>query len=191
MDQIEYMFGIPYKKPEVKNEEQEATEQPASEEQTNTDEEELGEEAKEMLAECEKRNRRQHLLEKLMLCVVATMVVSVVAYIILGKWHDVVYNLLWLFIAWMYWHQQKVMLSAAEFILHLLGDKFYLKQQVKNYDKIVKLYREKDDIWREKDDTHERQIASLEKQVAILENSNDLRQQFIDNMTCNNGEKKS
>ena len=179
MDENE--FGLPHKEQEVNNEEQEAVEQPASEEQPKTDEdEEISEEAKELLADCEKKHRRQYLLEKLWICVVVMIVLSMVGWLITGKWLNAANNLLWLFIAWMYWRQEKVMLSAAEFILHLLGKCFNLTKQVEHYDKMVKIYGEKDDIWRELQQNHEHQIENLEKQVASLEKNNDLRQQLID-----------
>ena len=181
MEQTENEFGIPYKEPKVKNEEQEAVEQPASEEQPKTDEEEeIGEEARELLAECEKKHRRQYLLEKLWIAVVVMIALSLVVWLVTGRWLNAVNNLLWLFIAWMYWRQQKVALSAAEFILHLLGKTFNLTKQVEHYDKMVKVYGEKDELWRELADNHKRQIANNEKMIANLEKSNDLCQQIID-----------
>ena len=181
MEQTENEFGIPYKEPKVKNEEQEAVEQPASEEQPKTDEEkEIGEEARELLAECEKKHRRQYLLEKLWIAVVVMIALSLVGWLVTGRWLNAVNNLLWLFIAWMYWRQQKVALSAAEFILHLLSKCFNLTKQVEHYDKMAKVYGEKDELWRELADNHKRQIANNEKLIANLEKSNDLRQQIID-----------
>lgn len=181
MEQTENEFGIPYKEPKVKNEEQDAVEQPASEEQQKTDEEEeIGEDAKEMLAECEKKHRRQYLLEKLWIAVVVMIALSLVGWLVTGRWLNAANNLLWLFIAWMYWRQQKVALSAAEFILHLLSKCFILTKQVEHYDKMVKVYGEKDELWRELADNHERQIANNEKMIANLEKSNDLCQQIID-----------
>lgn len=181
MEQTENEFGIPYKEPKVKNEEQEAVEQPASEEQPKTDEEEeIGEEARELLAECEKKHRRQYLLEKLWIAVVVMIALSLVGWLVTGRWLNAANNLLWLFIAWMYWRQQKVVLSAAEFILHLLGKMFNLTKQVEHYDKMVKVYGEKDELWQELQRNHERHIANCEKMIANLEKSNDLRQQIID-----------
>ena len=181
MEQTENEFGIPYKEPKVKNEEQEAVEQPASEEQPKTDEEEeIGEEARELLAECEKKHRRQYLLEKLWIAVVVMIALSLVGWLVTGRWLNAANNLLWLFIAWMYWRQQKVALSAAEFIVHLLSKCFNLTKQVEHYNKMVKVYGEKDEIWRELTDNHERQIANNEKLIANLEKSNDLCQQIID-----------
>jgi uncharacterized membrane protein YcjF (UPF0283 family) len=181
MEQTENEFGIPYKEPEVKNEEQEAVEQPASEEQPKTDEEEeIGEEAREMLAECEKKHRRQYLLEKLWIAVVVMIALSLVGWLVTGRWLNAANNLLWLFIAWMYWRQQKVALSAAEFIVYLLGKTFNLTKQVEHYDKMVKVYGEKDELWRELADNHERQIANNEKLIANLDKSDALRQQIID-----------
>ena len=181
MEQTENEFGIPYKEPKVKNEEQEAVEQPASEEQPKTDEEEeIGEEARELLAECEKKHRRQYLLEKLWIAVVVMIALSLVGWLVTGRWLNAVNNLLWLFIAWMYWRQQKVALSAAEFIVHLLSKCFNLTKQVEHYNKMVKVYDEKDEIWRELADNHKRQIANNEKMIANLEKSNNLLQQIID-----------
>lgn len=181
MEQTENEFGIPYKEPKVKNEEQDAVEQPASEEQPKTDEEEeIGEDAKEMLAECEKKHRRQYLLEKLWIAVVVMIALSLVGWLVTGRWLNAANNLLWLFIAWMYWRQQKVALSAAEFILHLLGKCFNLTKQVEHYDKMVKVCGEKDELWQELNNNHEKHIANLEKMNANLEKSNDLRQQIID-----------
>lgn len=181
MEQTENEFGIPYKEPKVKNEEQEAVEQPASEEQPKTDEEEeIGEEARELLAECEKKHRRQYLLEKLWIAVVVMIALSLVGWLVTGRWLNAANNLLWLFIAWMYWRQQKVALSSAEFIVHLLGKTFNLTKQVEHYDKMVKVYGEKDELWRELADNHKRQIANNEKMIANLEKSNDLCQQIID-----------
>ena len=181
MEQTENEFGIPYKEPKVKNEEQEAVEQPASEEQPKTDEEEeIGEEARELLAECEKKHLRQYLLEKLWIAVVVMIALSLVGWLVTGRWLNAANNLLWLFIAWMYWRQQKVALSAAEFIVHLLSKCFNLTKQVEHYNKTVKVYGEKDELWRELADNHERQIANNEKLIANLEKSNDLRQQIID-----------
>ena len=181
MEQTENEFGIPYKEPKVKNEEQEAVEQPASEEQPKTDEEEeIGEEARELLAECEKKHRRQYLLEKLWIAVVVMIAFSLVGWLITGRWLNAANNLLWLFIAWMYWRQQEVALSAAEFIVHLLGKMFNLTKQVEHYNKMVKVYGEKDELWRELADNHKRQIANNEKMIVNLEKSNDLRQQIID-----------
>lgn len=159
MEQTENEFGIPYKEPKVKNEEQEAVEQPASEEQPKTDEEkEIGEEARELLAECEKKHRRQYLLEKLWIAVVVMIALSLVGWLVTGRWLNAVNNLLWLFIAWMYWRQQKVALSAAEFILHLLSKCFNLTKQVEHYDKMVKVYGEKDELWRELADRQQRHV---------------------------------
>ena len=181
MEQTENEFGIPYKEPKVKNEEQEAVEQPASEEQPKTDEEEeIGEDAKELLAECEKKHRRQYLVEKLWIAVVVMIALSLVGWLVTGRWLNAANNLLWLFIAWMYWRQQKVALSAAELILHLLGETFNLTKQVEHYNKMVKVYGEKDELWRELADNHKRQIANNEKMIANLEKSNDLSQQIID-----------
>ena len=181
MEQTENEFGIPYKEPKVKNEEQEAVEQPASEEQPKTgEEEEIGEEAREFLAECEKKHRRQYLLEKLWIAVVVMIALSLVGWLVTGRWLNAASNLLWLFIAWMYWRQQKVALSAAEFIVHLLSKCFNLTKQVEHYNKMVKVYGEKDELWRELADNHKRQIANNEKLIANLEKSNDLRQKIID-----------
>jgi uncharacterized membrane protein YcjF (UPF0283 family) len=166
---------------QVKNEEQEAVEQPVSEEQPKTDEEEeVSEDLKEMLDTCEKKHRRQYLLEKAMLCVMVMIVASMVGWLVCGKWLNAVNNLLWLFIAWMYWRQQKAMVSAAGFILHLLGKTFNLTKQNEAYEKMVKTYGEKDDLWRELTKNHEKLIANLEKMNANLEKTNDLRQQIID-----------
>lgn len=181
MEQTENEFGIRPKKPEVKNEEQEATGQPASNEQPKTDEEEkISEDAKEMLAECEKKQHRQYLLEKLWICVVVMIAVSMIGWLVIGKWLYAVNNLLWLFIAWMYWRQQKAVFSAGEFIVHLLGEMFNLTKQVEHYDKMVKVYGEKDELWQELQRNHERHIASCEKLIANLEKSNDIRQQIIE-----------
>ena len=173
MDQTENEFGIPYKEPEMKVEEQKDAEQPASGEQPKDNNEEIREDAKEMLAKCEKIHRRQYLLEKLCVCVVVMIAASVVGWLITGKYLNAANNLLWLFIAWMYWRQEKVCLSAAEFIVHLLGKMFNLTKQVEHYDEMVKVYGEKDELWQELQRKHEKLIANLEK-------SNDLRQQIIE-----------
>ena len=180
MDQTENEFGIPYKEPEMKAEEQKDAEQPASGEQPKDNDEEINEDAKEMLAECEKSHRRKYLLEKLWICVVVMIAASVVGWLVTGKWLNAANNLLWLFIAWMYWRQEKIMLSAAKFILHLLGNNFSLTKQVEHYDKMVKVYGEKDELWQELNNNHEKHIANLEKMNANLEKSNNLRQQIID-----------
>lgn len=180
MDQTENEFGIPYKEPEMKTEEQKDAEQPASGEQPKDNDEEISEDAKEMLAECEKKHRRQYLLEKLWICVVVMIAASVVGWLVTGKWLNAANNLLWLFIAWMYWRQEKVCLSAAEFIVHLLGKMFNLTKQVEHYDKMVKVYGEKDELWQELQRNHERQIANCEKMIENLEKINDIRQQIIE-----------
>lgn len=180
MEQTENEFGIPYKEPEMKAEEQKDAEQLASGEQPEDNNEEISEDAKEILAECEKKHRRQYLSEKLWICVVVMIAASVVGWLVAGKWLNAANNLLWLFIAWMYWRQEKVCLSAAEFIVHLLGEMFNLTKQVEHYDKMVKVYGEKDELWQELQRNHERHIANCDKLIANLEKSNDLRQQIIE-----------
>lgn len=180
MDQTENEFGIPHKEPEMKTEEQKDSEQPASGEQSKDNDEEISEDAKEMLAECEKSHRRQYLLEKLLICVVVMIAASAVGWLITGKWLNAANNLLWLFIAWMYWRQEKVRLSAAEFIVHLLREMFNLTKQVEHYDEMVKVYGEKDELWQDLQRNNERHIANCEKLIANLEKSNDLRQQIIE-----------
>ena len=176
MDQSENEFGIPYKEPEMKAGEQKDAEHLASEEQPKDNDEQISE----VLAECEKSHRRQYLLEKLCICVVVMIAASAVGWLIADKWLNAANNLLWLFIAWMYWRQKKECLSAAEFIVHLLGKMFNLIKQVEHYDKMVKVYGEKDEIWQELQRNHERYIANCEKLIANLEKSNDLRQQIIE-----------
>lgn len=188
MEQTENEFGIHNKEPEVKTEEQEATGQPTGDEQPKTGEEEkVGEDLKDLQAKCRKTQRRQYLLEKLWICVVVMIAVSMVGWLVTGKWINAVNNLLWLFVAWMYWRQQKAMLCAGEFTLHLLGKCFNLTKQVEMYEMVLKSYSEKDEIWQKLDANNEKiianqemQIANLEKLIANLEKSNDLRQQIID-----------
>lgn len=170
MEQTENEFGIRPKKPEVKNGDQEATGQPASNEQPKTDEEEkISEDAKEMLAECEKKQRRQYLLEKLWICVVVMIAVSMIGWLVIGKWLNAVSNLLWLIVAWMYWRQQKGVFSAGEFILHLLRKIFILTKQVESYEKLVNTYSEKDEIWKKIDTNNTKMIANYEKRIVKLE----------------------
>lgn len=169
MEQTENEFGIPYKDPEKKKElEQAATGQPAGDEQSKTDDEETSEETKAILDECEKRQRRQDMLEKAMICVMVIVGLSMAGWMLCGRWINAVNNLLWLFVAWMFWRQQRLFHVAAKVVHHFVCVNINLRKQIKQYEKMVKVYGEKDELWHKLQQNYERQIANSEKKITKL-----------------------
>ena len=157
--------------PELDNDVQ----QPLSEEQPNSENEEheSDKEINEMLEICEKNQRRQYLLEKAMLCVVVMIAASVVGFLICGKWLNAVNNLLWLFIALMYRRQKRFFLEAGRLLIYFIGKNINLGKQNENYEKMVKVYEEKDALLRELMENYEKRIANykviVDKQDKVIE----------------------
>lgn len=128
----------------------------------------------EQVRQMERRLTRMKWLERAMLCVVVGVGLSMVGWLLCGRWLQAVNNGLWLFIAWMFWRQQTAFKGAARVMVYLakyaankesmLRNQTRISElqaeQIKNYEEIVSISKQ----------TEEKQNAIIEKQDALIKN---------------------
>ena len=110
-----------------------------------------------------KRVRRMQWLEWSMLAVVVCVGLSMVGWLLCGKWLQGLNNALWLFIAWMYWRQQTAFKGAAKVILWLSKHAAYHEKRADLLEQQKQAYKEKDEIAQKLIDKQDELIKALEK----------------------------
>lgn len=117
----------------------------------------------EFIDDAEKRVRRLQWLEWAMMGVAMCVSLSLVGWLICGRWLQALNNGLWLFIAWMYWRQQTAFKGAAKVMLWLAKHGAYYEKRAELLEQQNQIYKKKDAILERLIDKQDALINALEK----------------------------